>query len=139
MHGAYASVVWTRSADYYRDKPWRGSWAGSGGGLLINQAIHTLDLLLWLLGPASEVHGVAANTVHPNVEVEDTATIVLKHAGGASSTLFATCLLYTSDAADERSSVNLGGRHTIKKKKYKQHAGPTFHINSSRDDGGTDM
>lgn len=42
-------MVWPRSADYYRAKPWRGTWASSGGGLLINQAIHTLNLVQWLL------------------------------------------------------------------------------------------
>lgn len=97
IHGARAAVWWSRPADYYTRAPWRGQWQQSGGGVLINQAIHTLDLLLWLLGPASEVHGVAANTVHPNVEVEDAATIVLKHAGGASSTLFATNTHHTND------------------------------------------
>ena len=62
MQGAYASVVWTRTADYYRAKPWRGTWSESGGGLLINQAIHTLDLIQWFLGDVVDIAGhVATN------------------------------------------------------------------------------
>ncbi|MGO1532433.1 MAG: Gfo/Idh/MocA family protein, partial [Micrococcaceae bacterium] len=60
VRGAWASVVWTRSADYYRAKPWRGTWDGSGGGLLINQAIHTLDLVQWLLGGVERTDGHVA-------------------------------------------------------------------------------
>src|SRR6478609_4807260 len=48
--GAAATVCWHRTPDYYRSRPWRGTWAGSGGGVLMNQAIHTIDLLQWLLG-----------------------------------------------------------------------------------------
>src|ERR1019366_3106029 len=49
LHGASATVMWQRAAEYYRAKPWRGRWETSGGGLLMNQAIHTLDLLQWLV------------------------------------------------------------------------------------------
>lgn len=47
--GAAATVLWHRTADYYLTRPWRASWDGSGGGLLMNQAIHTVDLLQWLM------------------------------------------------------------------------------------------
>ncbi|ATG50385.1 dehydrogenase [Brachybacterium vulturis] len=91
VRGAWASVVWTRSADYYRARPWRGTWAGSGGGLLINQAIHTLDLVQWLLGGVERTDGhVATRKYGEVIEVEDTAELLLHHPGGITTSFFAT-------------------------------------------------
>lgn len=91
VHAAKAEVNWHRTAEYYRARPWRGTWAGAGGGVMMNQAIHTLDLLLWLLGPVEEVRGHAATYgLGDAIEVEDTAELLLTHTGGARSTLFAT-------------------------------------------------
>ena len=88
---AWASVVWTRSADYYRAKPWRGTWANSGGGLLINQAIHTLDLVQWLLGGVERTDGHVATRKYGDViEVEDTAELLLHHGGGITTSFYAT-------------------------------------------------
>jgi len=72
-----------RDEAYYRSDPWRGSWAGEGGGILVNQAPHQLDLLLWYLGPAAEVFGYWGNLNHPSIEVEDTAVAVVRFASGA--------------------------------------------------------
>lgn len=89
--GGSATVVWQRSAEYYRDRPWRGKWATAGGGLLMNQAIHTLDLLQWLVGDVVGVRGSAAtHYLHEAIEVEDTAEMVLDHANGARSVFYAT-------------------------------------------------
>lgn len=91
VRGAYASVVWTRTADYYTTKPWRGSREHSGGGLLINQAIHTLDLLQWFLGEPTDVRGhVAAHKFGDVMEVEDTAELLLTHPGGVQTSFYAT-------------------------------------------------
>ena len=91
VRGAWASVVWTRSADYYRAKPWRGTWANSGGGLLINQAIHTLDLVQWLLGGVERTDGhVATRKYGEVIEVEDTAELLLHHPGGVTTSFYAT-------------------------------------------------
>lgn len=91
VRGAWASVVWTRSADYYRTKPWRGTWANSGGGLLINQAIHTLDLVQWLLGGVERTDGhVATRKYGEVIEVEDTAELLLHHPGGVTTSFYAT-------------------------------------------------
>jgi predicted dehydrogenase len=89
--GGYGTVLWHRTPEYYRSRPWRGIRAMSGGGVLINQAIHTVDLLQWLLGVVSEVSGYAGRH-HPEgvTDVEDTAQVVLHHANGARSVLFAT-------------------------------------------------
>ncbi|GMA18742.1 Gfo/Idh/MocA family oxidoreductase [Arsenicicoccus piscis] len=92
--GARASVWWHRDARYYRAAPWRGRWETAGGGTLINQAIHTLDLLLWLLGDATSVAGWAAHadpeTAAAGVEIEDTAHVTLTHTSGVTSALVAT-------------------------------------------------
>lgn len=78
--GGRASVNWFRDAAYYQRREWRGRWATAGGGVLMNQAIHTLDLLQWYLGPVSDVHGFAATLALCGVvEVEDTAAVRLRH------------------------------------------------------------
>jgi predicted dehydrogenase len=89
--GAKAAVWWFRPSTYYAAAPWRGRWDTAGGGVLINQAIHTLDLLLWFLGAPTTVKGVAATlSLAGVIEVEDTATVVIDHDSGVRSTLFAT-------------------------------------------------
>ena len=86
-----ASVIWSRDAKYYQRRPWRGRWATAGGGVLINQAIHTLDLLQWYLGDVQDVRGSASTLLLPEpIEVEDTASMVLMHGGGRRSIFFAT-------------------------------------------------
>ncbi|MBK8446915.1 MAG: Gfo/Idh/MocA family oxidoreductase [Micropruina sp.] len=97
IQGARASLWWSRTPAYYASSPWRGRWAEAGGGVLINQAIHTLDLLLWLLGDPVNVRGTAATLALADlIEVEDTATLVIDHAGGARSVLFATNTHHTN-------------------------------------------
>jgi predicted dehydrogenase len=72
-----------RDAAYYASDPWRGKWATEGGGVLVNQSPHHLDLLMWLMGPVVEVIGYAANLGHPTVEIEDTAAACLRFESGA--------------------------------------------------------
>jgi predicted dehydrogenase len=72
-----------RDEAYYRSDPWRGSWKHEGGGVLVNQSPHQLDLLLWYLGEAEEVFGYWANQNHPYIEVEDTAVAVVRFKNGA--------------------------------------------------------
>jgi UDP-N-acetyl-2-amino-2-deoxyglucuronate dehydrogenase len=88
--GGSATVFWHRPAAYYKSRPWRGEIDRSGGGVLINQAIHTVDLLQWLLGEVHEVRGQASRLALSEVEIEDTAHLVLDHHGGARSIFFAT-------------------------------------------------
>ena len=71
---------------YYRSAGWRGTWEGEGGGVLMNQAPHTLDLLCHLAGPPAKVWGVSRRRVQP-METEDTATALLEYANGALGTL----------------------------------------------------
>lgn len=91
IRGAYASVVWTRTSDYYSAKPWRGQQIRSGGGLLMNQAIHTLDLLQWFLGPVTKVRGeVSTDKYGEIIDVEDSAHAFFTHESGISSSFYGT-------------------------------------------------
>jgi predicted dehydrogenase len=84
------TMLGSRGADYYRSDPWRGSWSGEGGGVLVNQAPHQLDLLLWYMGPVEEVYGSWANLNHPTIEVDDTAAAVIRFRSGALGTVLVT-------------------------------------------------
>lgn len=84
------TVLGWRSAAYYAMDPWRGTWAGEGGGVLVNQAVHQLDLFQWLMGPVAEVFGYWANINHPSIEVEDSAIAVVRFASGALGTIVAS-------------------------------------------------
>jgi predicted dehydrogenase len=90
VRGGSATVLWHRDAAYYRARPWRGRKARSGGGVLINQAIHTVDLMEWLLGDVERVSGHAGRYALDDIDVEDTASMILDHTGGARSVVFAT-------------------------------------------------
>ena len=76
---------------YYRTAGWRGTWKGEGGGVLMNQAPHTLDLLCHLAGPPVTVWGVAQRRAQP-MEAEDTATALLSYEGGAVGTIAVSTL-----------------------------------------------
>jgi len=78
-----ATILGWRDEAYYRGDPWRGSWAGEGGGVLVNQAPHQLDLLLWYMGEVAEVFGYWANLNHPYIEVDDAAVAVVRFKSGA--------------------------------------------------------
>ena len=72
-----------RDMAYYRSDPWRGTWKGEGGGVLINQAPHQIDLLLWYMGEVEELYGMWDTLNHPELEVEDTAACVIRFKNGA--------------------------------------------------------
>jgi predicted dehydrogenase len=88
--GTFAMLSW-RDEAYYRSDPWRGRWDTEGGGVLINQSPHMIDLLVWLMGePVVEVYGAWANLNHPSVEVEDTAVATLRFRGGGLGSIVAS-------------------------------------------------
>ena len=90
---ATAHVKWYRAPEYYAESRWRGTRALDGGGALMNQGIHTVDLLLWLFGPVKRVFGRAATELH-RIEVEDTAVALLEFENGALGTIEATTAAY---------------------------------------------
>lgn len=76
--GTNARVVWSKDGEYYKSGKWRGKWATEGGGVLINQAIHTLDLQLWIVGMPVKLKGTAFTSVLEDcIEVEDTSVAVM--------------------------------------------------------------
>ncbi len=78
-----AVLLGWRSEEYYRSDPWRGSWDGEGGGVLVNQAPHPIDILQWYMGDVDELYGAWANLNHPCIEVEDTSLAILRFRSGA--------------------------------------------------------
>ncbi len=86
---ADAYVKWYRSAEYY-SRPIKGSWAVEGGGALINQAIHQVDILLWLIGPVSELFGYWQLGARHKIESEDVINVALVYAGGATGVMQAS-------------------------------------------------
>jgi len=80
---------WYRPPEYYSGSRWRGTRTLDGGGALMNQGIHTVDVMLWLFGDATRVMGRAATRLH-EIEVEDTAAALIEFANGAFGTLHAT-------------------------------------------------
>jgi predicted dehydrogenase len=83
-------VKWWRSQEYYDSGAWRGTWEFDGGGAYMNQAIHNVDLLLWLMGDVEQVCGLTATLAHERIEVEDVGTSIVKFKNGALGTLEAT-------------------------------------------------
>lgn len=71
-----------RDKNYYDSDEWRGTWEMEGGGVLVNQAPHQLDILLWCMGEAVEVYGLWRNLNHPYIEVDDTALAIVKFKNG---------------------------------------------------------
>ena len=117
--GASATVLWHRDADYYRSRPWRGTWEGGGGGLMMNQAIHTVDLLQWLVGDVVSLSGHASTRfLGDTIEVEDTAEFVAVHANGVRSAFYATLANavnapVTMDIVTEQATLSLRGDLTV--------------------------
>src|SRR5207247_2556738 len=81
-----ARVKWYRPPEYYSDSRWRGTYALDGGGALINQGVHTVDLLLWLMGDVTRVQAKTITALH-DIEVEDTVVATLEFSNGAIGTL----------------------------------------------------
>ena len=90
---ANARVKWYRPPSYYEGSRWRGTQTLDGGGALMNQGVHTVDLLLWLFGPVRRVFAKTITGLHA-IEVEDTAVAVLEFANGAVGTLEAATSAY---------------------------------------------
>jgi predicted dehydrogenase len=87
-------VKWWRTQEYYDSGGWRGTWQLDGGGALMNQSIHNVDLLSWLMGDVAEVTAYTARRCHERIEVEDTAVAILRFTSGALGVMEAATSCY---------------------------------------------
>ena len=84
--GSVNMLGW-RDMNYYHSDPWRGTWKGEGGGVLVNQSVHQIDLLLWYMGEVESLYGMWDTMNHPELEVDDTAACVIRFRSGAIGTI----------------------------------------------------
>ena len=92
---AGATGPWWREQSYYDDSEWKGSWALDGGGALMNQGIHSIDLLQWFVGePVKSVHGRIATLAHERMEAEDTGVATVEFESGALGTIACTTSMW---------------------------------------------
>lgn len=89
-----ASVAWWRGQEYYDGGSWRGTWELDGGGAVMNQGVHTVDLLRWCLGTPVEISAQTARLAHERIEVEDTAVATVRFASGALGVIHCTTAAY---------------------------------------------
>ncbi len=89
-----AQIKWHRTQEYYDSGDWRGTWALDGGGALMNQGVHTVDLMRWLAGPVSTVYAVSRTAAHERIEVEDVVCATLTFENGAVGNLVASTAAY---------------------------------------------
>jgi UDP-N-acetyl-2-amino-2-deoxyglucuronate dehydrogenase len=120
LYYGVATIRWNRNQAYYDQAEWRGKWR-SDGGALMNQSIHNIDLLLWMMGsPVVEVFGYIDNKNHPSIEVEDTGVALLKFANGSYGIIESSMNTYPENFEEtlsifgEKGSVVLGGKSVNK-------------------------
>ncbi len=120
VKGGRAFVTWHRDHTYYESGDWRGTWKEEGGGVMINQAIHTLDLLQWMLGTPTAIRGSwHLRELGEVIEVEDTAEAFIRFDNGANGLFYATNA-YCTDApvmleiVCEHAVMRLDGMLTIR-------------------------
>ena len=89
-----ARVTWHRTQQYYDSAHWRGTWALDGGGCLMNQGVHTVDLMLWLCGPVESVYAQTRTAAHERIEVEDCVAATVTFANGAIGSIIASTAAY---------------------------------------------
>jgi UDP-N-acetyl-2-amino-2-deoxyglucuronate dehydrogenase len=110
--GARATLTWFRDAAYYARRDWRGRWATAGGGVLMNQAIHTLDLLQWFVGPVTDVRGtVATLALADAIEVEDTAALRMQHRTSTGDTVGSVFYATNGHVENAPASVEIRTEH----------------------------
>ncbi len=107
LTSASCYVKWYRAQSYYDSAGWRGTWALDGGGALMNQAIHTVDALIYLAGPVKSVQANAACLAHTGIEVEDMAVAILEFENGARGVIEASTCTWSKDGHPAR--VQLSG------------------------------
>jgi UDP-N-acetyl-2-amino-2-deoxyglucuronate dehydrogenase len=106
---AYAACFtpWYRPDEYYSLGGWRGTWAFDGGGAIMNQSVHAIDLLQWIAGPIKRVSAYAASRIHPKIEVEDTMSASLRFESGAFGTIMGTTAMWPGSPV----RIEIGGEN----------------------------
>ena len=117
--GARGFVPWRRGKDYYDAQPWRGKWKYAGGGSMINQSLHTLDLLYYLCGDVEKLHAVVGQTNEYGIEVEGDVIARLEFANGANGLFFATNNNWTNESVQIRVALEKGVVHIEDNTLYK--------------------
>ncbi len=88
---ARSVLTWLRTDEYYKETDWKGTWEREGGGVIINQCIHTIDLVNWMIdSPFTKVYCNMSNRIHPTIKVEDTAEGLVLYENGVKYSFFAT-------------------------------------------------
>ncbi len=115
MHGT-AHIRWNRGEDYYKQAPWRGTWEQDGGALM-NQCIHNIDLLRWMMGgEITEVVGMTDNLIHDFIQAEDLGLAIVKFANGSYGIIEGTTNVYPKNLEEtlylfgEKGTVKAGGK-----------------------------
>jgi UDP-N-acetyl-2-amino-2-deoxyglucuronate dehydrogenase len=85
---------WYRTDQYYEEGGWRGTWKLDGGGAVMNQGVHQVDLMQWIVGPVKTVSAFAGSRIHPKIEVEDTLTCALEFENGAFGTYVSSTAIW---------------------------------------------
>jgi predicted dehydrogenase len=98
---------WHRTDQYYRDGGWRGTWKLDGGGAIMNQSVHAIDLLQWIAGPVKQVSAYASSRIHAEIEVEDTLTCALQFTSGAFGTIMGSTAMFPGG----RVRIEIGGEN----------------------------
>ncbi len=98
LQGILANLNWHRDEAYYKQDPWRGNWQTEGGGLLINQALHLVDLMLYFGGAVKKYESSIHRWGITGIEVEDTASAILQFENGAKGVFHATNCYITDEA-----------------------------------------
>lgn len=98
---------WYRTDQYYRDGGWRGTWKLDGGGAIMNQSVHAIDLLQWIVGPVKTVSAYASSRIHGQIEVEDTLSCSLQFANGAFGTIMGTTAMFPGSPV----RIEIGGEN----------------------------
>lgn len=112
-HGSI-SVRWNRDKNYYNQASWRGTWE-QDGGCLMNQCIHGIDLLIWMIGDVKSVYGVVRNEFHNYIQAEDLGMAILEFKNGSVATIEGTTNIYNKNLAEtlsifgETGTVRIGG------------------------------
>jgi predicted dehydrogenase len=114
VEGRFGKVAWAgcftpwyRPDKYYEEGGWRGTWRWDGGGAIMNQSVHAVDLLQWIAGPVRRVSAYASSRIHPKIEVEDTLTCSLQFENGAFGTIVGSTAMFPGQPV----RVEIGGEN----------------------------